>query len=187
MGQNAFKTLESAELLEVKTEESLVAKLRPALTAAIGFLPSVKDSRKGRSHAQQWKILFVVLGVVVALAADPAAIALGVFIATLVFWLPLPALAKRSLLLRVQKMGRREVRTWTSVTLEIRKDVLQAKNGKTQVFRVPLSELVASTDEVRRKAGDLVIRGPGSNADGQTTLRLNEHDFEELRLKVSNP
>lgn len=181
MGQNQHISLESAELLSTREELTAMAKLRPMAKGFVAMLPSVKDTKKGRSHSKQWKTVFVVLGILIALASDPAAIALGIGIATMVFWLPLPAIYKRGLQIRIQKMGSKQVRKWEPIVLEIRKDHLFAKRGKEQLFRVPLKELVRSEDGLRRKANDLLIRDKAPGASATTTIRLEDADLEQLR------
>jgi len=180
MGQNQHISLESAELLTTREESTMMAKLRPMAKGLVAMLPSVKDTRKGRSHSKQWKTLFVVLGILIALASDPAAIALGVGIATMVFWLPLPAIYKRGLQMKIQKMGTRQVKTWEPILLEIRKDHLFAKRGKEQLFRVPLKEVIKSDDGFRRKASDLLIRDKAPGESATTTIRIDDDDLLKL-------
>lgn len=181
MAQNQPITLQSAELLIARETPTALARFRPTARSIVKLLPSVKDSRRGRIHANQWKIVFLVVGIMIALTADPAALAIGLGIASLVFWLPLPALAKRSLLLKVQKMGSKQTSSWEPILLEIRKDILQAKHGKDLLFRAPLADFKKVDDGLHRAVNDVLIRHQDVIHTGTTTIRLNQDDLDRLK------
>ncbi len=180
MAQNQPITLSSAELLIARETPTAMARFRPTARSLVKLLPSVKDSRSGRIHANQWKLIFLVVGIMIALTADPAALVIGLGIASLVLWLPLPALTKRSLLLKAQKIGAKQTSSWEPICLEIRKDVLQAKHGKDLLFRAPLADFKKVEDGLHRSVSDVLIRHQDVIHTGTTTIRLNQADLDRL-------
>lgn len=134
------------------------AMARP-LEELLGFVPSVRDTRSGRSAARQTRIALVVIGVLVmALGQRPLWIVVGLTLMLLALVVPLDELKKRGWLGHVRGLRAsqtRRVRSAASLVFDGRR--IELREGTTMVRRVLVNR---GTHEVElRRRGALVCLG----------------------------
>ena len=104
--EEALSLVVDAEVRGEREEARRLGKFWSALEYLVGFVPSYRESRKGRAGAKQARVVLVALGILVMAfggAESALWILVGVVLASSAFMIPVPELKKRSWRAKLQK------------------------------------------------------------------------------------
>lgn len=190
----------SAELRKTEAVPPKARSFWAFLESLLGFLPSHRDSRKGRRQAQQVRAVLVVLGILLmALGGAEAAgwIVVGVALAGSAFVIPIPELKKRSwrtALQRRQQSGSKEIWVPARVSYDGRRLEVHQENQKVRqllvdrksheitygAFRNGLMVALGPKGSAKKKTVALWV--PGGSTEGAVQFGIDDVD-QPLRIE----